>query len=91
MRCARWMACISTAGFHHGSIRKTCDAICRLRPCECKIPYKSPCSTQHCVQNRTRHALVYGITSPPALSDSRMISTFGFVLKASSTWHTGAE
>ena len=25
------MACCSTAGFHHGSIMKTCDAACRPR------------------------------------------------------------
>merc|ERR1712124_228085 len=32
MRCARWIACISTAGFHHGSSRYTRDASCRFKP-----------------------------------------------------------
>mmetsp|Transcript_91540 Transcript_91540/g.232920 ORF Transcript_91540/g.232920 Transcript_91540/m.232920 type:complete len:305 (-) Transcript_91540:1406-2320(-) len=32
MRCARWMACISQAGFHHGSRRKTWLATCKFRP-----------------------------------------------------------
>mmetsp|Transcript_13524 Transcript_13524/g.49204 ORF Transcript_13524/g.49204 Transcript_13524/m.49204 type:complete len:203 (+) Transcript_13524:223-831(+) len=32
MRWARWIACISTAGFHHGSSTKTRVATCKLRP-----------------------------------------------------------
>mmetsp|Transcript_9360 Transcript_9360/g.29838 ORF Transcript_9360/g.29838 Transcript_9360/m.29838 type:complete len:228 (-) Transcript_9360:1373-2056(-) len=32
MRWARWTACISTAGFHQGSSKKTCVASCKLRP-----------------------------------------------------------
>mmetsp|Transcript_80657 Transcript_80657/g.214126 ORF Transcript_80657/g.214126 Transcript_80657/m.214126 type:complete len:269 (-) Transcript_80657:372-1178(-) len=32
MRCARWMACNSHAGFHQGSSMKTWLAICRFRP-----------------------------------------------------------
>jgi hypothetical protein len=33
MRCARSIACASTAGFHHGSSRYTYSAAVRLRPC----------------------------------------------------------
>mmetsp|Transcript_129787 Transcript_129787/g.277008 ORF Transcript_129787/g.277008 Transcript_129787/m.277008 type:complete len:348 (+) Transcript_129787:170-1213(+) len=32
IRWARWMACISPAGFHQGSSRKTWLATCKLRP-----------------------------------------------------------
>mmetsp|Transcript_4356 Transcript_4356/g.10154 ORF Transcript_4356/g.10154 Transcript_4356/m.10154 type:complete len:205 (+) Transcript_4356:237-851(+) len=32
MRCARWMACNSEAGFHHGSMRKMWSAACKFSP-----------------------------------------------------------
>mmetsp|Transcript_2287 Transcript_2287/g.4533 ORF Transcript_2287/g.4533 Transcript_2287/m.4533 type:complete len:254 (-) Transcript_2287:522-1283(-) len=32
IRCALWIACISTAGFHQGSSRNTCEASCRFSP-----------------------------------------------------------
>mmetsp|Transcript_18311 Transcript_18311/g.40217 ORF Transcript_18311/g.40217 Transcript_18311/m.40217 type:complete len:342 (-) Transcript_18311:232-1257(-) len=74
--CARWIACISHAGFHHGSRRKTWFAIWRFRPSPPAFREMRMTFRVGSVLKATRESLRAWIDIPPRSTTHAMPARF---------------